>query len=208
MNKNIICLISGGMDSFVLLDLLKNSNFNLICLFIDYGQLSNGFEYSAFCKICDFEQIQIRKKIKIENFGNNIDSGLTQNEIKNDYFPSRNLILASIASSFMIKFNCYYLALGIINSSRIFSDCTPNFINQLELLISNSLNFQIKILTPLNEFTKVDIVKYMTKHNIPIELSYSCQKGFEKACNLCPSCIERNNAIEMVKQNKNKELND
>ena len=47
----VLILFSGGIDSFVLLDLLKKNMFEPICLFIDYGQIANINEFEAFNKI-------------------------------------------------------------------------------------------------------------------------------------------------------------
>lgn len=199
--KKILTLLSGGIDSFVLLDFLKKNGFDPICIYVKYGQIAYKYEYCAFKSICKYESIKIKKRIMINNFGNNIQSGLTNINIISDYFPSRNLVLISLVSSFLANYNCNYIALGVINSTRFFPDCSRLFLEKLENVLTISLDREIKILTPLEDFLKIDIIKYARKYNLPISMSYSCQKGKKKHCGKCPSCLERFNALEKLKNN-------
>ncbi|WP_371803065.1 7-cyano-7-deazaguanine synthase [Candidatus Lokiarchaeum ossiferum] len=203
MENKILVLISGGIDSFVLLNLLKKNNFSPICVFIDYGQLSAKREYKSFKNICRYESIRNIQKIEVKNFGKHINSGLIKKTIKNDYFPARNLLLISLISPFLEKYKCNHISLGIINSTRYFSDCSQDFFMSLSDTLSSILNKKITIITPIYNFTKVDIFRYAEKYELPISLSYSCQKGTNSHCKKCPSCIERLSAIKTLLNEKN-----
>jgi len=204
MKKKILSLLSGGTDSFVLVDFLLRHDMNVFCLFVDYGQLSAKFEYESFLKICEFENIKRYHKIEIKNFGENIETGLSKMEINEDFFPSRNLLLLTIASSLLWQFDYDYISIGVIKSLRDYPDCMRYYFNSLEPIINESIKREIKILTPIDEFTKLDIIKYLMKYKLPIENSYSCQKGVANHCKKCPSCIERFEAIEQFKKIQNK----
>ncbi|MFW9973183.1 MAG: 7-cyano-7-deazaguanine synthase, partial [Candidatus Odinarchaeota archaeon] len=166
MVEDTICLLSGGLDSFVLLDFLNRQNFEMICLFVDYGQLAAKYEYKAFLKICNFEKIKRTYRVKLKNFGNNIRTGLTDKNIINDFFPSRNLLLSCLASSFIWNHNLNYISIGVIKSPRIFPDCQREYFNNLEEFLSISTSRNIKILTPLENFTKRDIIKYIKRFKL------------------------------------------
>ncbi|MHA1314091.1 MAG: 7-cyano-7-deazaguanine synthase [Candidatus Helarchaeota archaeon] len=198
MTSKILCLVSGGIDSFIMVDFLKQNQYQPICFFVDYGQLSAIYEFESFIRICEFEKIKKYEKIEIKNLGNQINSGLTNDLNPDDFFPSRNLILIALISPFLNQMNINNIAIGIINSLRSFPDCKRAFLDQLEEIISLSVNKPIKILTPLIEFTKANIIEYAAKYDIPLEISYSCQKGIRNHCRKCPSCIERFEMLEVA----------
>jgi len=183
----------------VLVDFLIRRNFKIVCLFVDYGQLAARYEYKSFLKICNYEKIKYSYKVKLKNFGNNIRTGLTDKKTFNDFFPSRNLSLICLASSFLWRYNFNYISLGVIKSPRIFPDCQRDYFDDLEKILSISTSHNIKILTPLEDFTKRDIIKYMKRFKLPIEYSYSCQKGQKYHCKRCPSCKERFSSLKMLK---------
>jgi 7-cyano-7-deazaguanine synthase len=49
----------------------------------------------------------------------------------------------------------------------------------------------IKIMTPLLDLSKADIVKLGKKIGAPLHLTWSCYSGGAKACGRCDSCILR-----------------
>ncbi len=200
MREKTICLLSGGIDSFVLADFLKRHNFEIICLFVDYGQLAAKYESKAFSKICKYEKIRYYHKIKLKNFGKKIETGLTVERIIDDFFPSRNLLLMCLASSLLWRYNLKYISIGIIKSTRVFPDCQREYFNNLEKILSYSTKRNIKVLTPLEDFTKLDIIKYIERFKLPVEYSYSCQKGQKYHCRKCPSCKERFDSLKNYKK--------
>ena len=193
--KKVVSLLSGGLDSLVLIDFLLQNNFEVFCLFVDYGQISAKFEYEAFLKICKFKNIKWYQKIDISNFGEYVNSSLTKTNFQDSFFPSRNLLLLTLASSLLENLNCDYIAIGVIQTSNDYPDCIRSYFDDLEALLTISIKNQVKILTPLDNFTKNNIIEYSNKYHLPIEKSYSCEKGKENHCQQCPSCVERFDAI-------------
>jgi 7-cyano-7-deazaguanine synthase len=47
---------------------------------------------------------------------------------------------------------------------------------------------KIKIVAPLINLSKEEIVKLAVKLNVPLENTWSCYKGGEKPCGMCDSC--------------------
>jgi len=199
MKKHALCLLSGGPDSFVLVDFLKRNDMDVSCLYVNYGQISANLEYKAFLKICSFENIQWFKKIELHNFGENLDTGLAKLGESDPFFPSRNLLLMTIASAFLNQINSNYIAIGTIRSTNEYPDCKRPYFDMLEFIISTSIKKEIKILTPIDDFTKIDILKYYEKYHLPLNISYSCEKGVINHCRKCPSCLERFEVLNWLK---------
>ena len=199
MKKHALCLLSGGPDSFVLIDFLLRNDMEVSCLYVNYGQISANLEYEAFLKICRFENVKWYHKIEICNFGENIDTGLTNPDIIDAFFPSRNLLLITVASAFLSQLNSNYIAIGVIRSTNEYPDCKRSYFDTLESIISKSIKKDINILTPLDDFTKIDIMRYFEKYQLPLKISYSCEKGVNNHCQKCPSCLERFEVLKWLK---------
>ena len=200
MRKKIICLCSGGLDSFALVHIFKELNYKIKILYIDYGHLSRHSEYKSVQAIGRFLDIERILKVDIKNYGSQFSNNLTvKNKLLNDFFPGRNLLLLTISASIAYELQIEEICIGIINSVRIFSDCTTSFFSKLEDLFYLIFNFHLGIQTPLKNCTKMDIIRYLKNNNLPLNITYSCQKGEEKHCMKCPSCIERFKAIKTIK---------
>lgn len=50
--------------------------------------------------------------------------------------------------------------------------------------------------TPILRLSKADIVRLARKLNAPLELTWSCYNGGEKACGRCESCMLRLKGFE------------
>ena len=199
MEKKIICLCSGGLDSLALVHFFKSSRYDIIILYVNYGQLSYNQEFNAVKKITEVLKIENLIKIDLFNYGKFFSNSLVKkDELLNDYFPGRNLLLLTLAASLAHEKKIQEIGIGVIGSTRIFPDCEADFFTKLEGLFALSFNYNIGIHTPLEHFTKLEIIKYLKKYNLPIKITYSCQKGGETHCNKCPSCIERINAIKSL----------
>lgn len=200
MNRKIICLCSGGLDSFAMVRVFKNLDYKIKILYVDYGHLSRHYEYKSVQSIAKLLDIEEILKINIKDYGDLFSNNLTIKEkLLNDFFPGRNLLLLTIAASIAYEFKIQEIGIGIINSTRIFTDCTTSFFSKVEDLFYLMFNFHLGIQAPLENCSKLDIIRYLKKYKLPLNITYSCQKGEENHCMKCPSCIERFKAIEILK---------
>jgi 7-cyano-7-deazaguanine synthase len=46
----------------------------------------------------------------------------------------------------------------------------------------------VKVEAPLMSMSKADIVREATRLEVPLELTWSCYAGVERACGVCDSC--------------------
>ena len=79
-----------------------------------------------------------------------------------------------------------------------YPDCRRDFFQSFEKAIDYGTrnNLKVKICTPLNSYSKADIVKLGKKMNIPFEYSWSCYSENDIACGQCDSCLIRMRAFE------------
>jgi len=189
----IVCLISGGVDSTVLLFRLHKEGHDIIPLHINYGQKSAKPELESVHKVCDL--LQLEPQIIDLNGLKIIRSGLTDpklSHISNPVFPGRNLLFLTIAASFANSNSIDVIAMGILGHT-FFPDQTKEFVKKAELTISSALGNRINILTPFIELNKLEVIRIGKKYNIPLDITYSCYAGTKPPCGECLSCKDREN---------------
>lgn len=188
----VVVLCSGGVDSSVMLQLLKKETHQLFPLFINYGQLAAKMEWKACSKICRYLELT-PKTLNIPGFGELVPSGLTNRKLdvqKEAFLPTRNLLFLTLAAAYGYVKSAYVVAIGLL-SNPIFPDQTREFIALAQKSISESLGIEISILSPLLGLKKSDTLRLAHKHKLPLTETYSCHTGGEEPCGLCISCKER-----------------
>ena len=124
------------------------------------------------------------------------------NGIPVTYVPARNIIFLSIAVSWAEILDAEYIYIGA--HSYDFSgypDCRRSFFESFQKVIdvatkSGVKGKKIKIVTPILNKTKSEIVKLGKELKVPFELTWSCYKGGKKPCQRCDSCILRKKGFD------------
>ena len=188
----IVPLASGGVDSSVVMLLLKKEGHELFPLFIDYGQLAREKEWMACQNICRFLGLE-PYRMDISGFGKSIPSGITSGELdieKDAFLPTRNLLFLTLGAAYGYTKSVNVVAIGLL-SNPIFPDQTISFVQIVQKSISMSLGANIVILAPLISLDKRDTLRLARKYGLPLNLTFSCHSGSEKPCGRCVSCKER-----------------
>ncbi len=189
---SVVSLLSGGLDSCLMTQLIKESGVKQRPFFVNYGQLNYEREYSSACLHASKLRISAPHKLDIPGYGNLITSGLTTSKkhiVDEAFLPGRNLLLLMSAASFAIQNECNTIAMGLLREdTAIFPDQTDDFLISAENTIKKCLGERIKIITPLRDFYKKDVVELAKEKNI--QTYYSCHKGDESPCGKCISCKE------------------
>ena len=194
----VTVLFSGGIDSSVLLAFLLNQGLESVPLFIDYGQVTARREYKAAVEISKEFGLNI-EKITVPEISKFTINQLTRPDIsQNPFYPNRNLLLLTLGSNLAFKNKHQGVAIGIIKAigTTLFPDIQQIFFDKFTDLISQSLNYDLAILTPFIEMSKEEVVEIGKNLNVPLELTYSCFVGDNYPCGECESCVSRKNVLE------------
>lgn len=219
MTKSII-LLSGGLDSLVSLGLTREKLNVILALTFDYGQKSAASEISASKKICDYYKVE-HKVIKLD-FLREItktalvsDKQLPAGEVladekqsaKSVWVPNRNGLFLNIAGSFADSFGFDNIIIGANKEeAQTFSDNSNEFIDAVNNEFKYSTMEKPRVVAPLINNNKNDIVMLALSENIPLELTMSCYQGGDRHCGICESCVrlkhalKANNADEYIKK--------
>ncbi len=210
-SKLAIVLVSGGMDSCVTAAIAKAENDEIAFLHISYGQRTERRERQAFNDIADFYNVEKRLEVSIEYLAKIGGSSLTDSsievteadlestEIPTSYVPFRNANMLAIATSWaeVLGANAIYIG-AVAEDSSGYPDCRPEFYAAFEKTIDAGTKPEtnIKIVTPIIELSKAEIVQKGIELNAPLELSWSCYRSEDLACGTCDSCALRLRGFE------------
>ncbi|NQV04292.1 MAG: 7-cyano-7-deazaguanine synthase QueC [Candidatus Omnitrophica bacterium] len=202
--KKAIVLLSGGMDSAVVLYLARKKGYKVYCLIFDYGQRHR--------KEIGFAR-RLARRTKVDYFVLKIglpwkgsvllDKTLRVPErkrfsgIPSTYVPARNTIFISFAMSFAEAIGAKAIFIGA--NARDFSgypDCRPMYFKRFNELVKKATKASaIKIETPLLYKEKKEIARIGKSLSVPFELTWSCYKGGRKPCLRCDACLLRSKAL-------------
>jgi len=175
MKEKVLILYSGGADSRLMVHMAQQSQMEIHCLLIDYGQLH--------VDELDYAEMQLRR-IKEDQYdltwsrvrvgGLELDSALTgsgrqgrfgnEEDISIWHVPGRNTMFAGIALSVAENLGCNVVWIGADFSDRLgnFIDCAQDFVVTMDLLYSYGASYEIRFEAPLMGMTK-EFIKNLLK---------------------------------------------
>ncbi|MBN2803413.1 MAG: 7-cyano-7-deazaguanine synthase QueC [Deltaproteobacteria bacterium] len=212
MKKKAIILLSGGMDSSVVLAMAKSEGFECYGLTFDYGQ-RHKVEIEAARQQVQDQKIKnhLVFKLDIGNFGGSaltdnikvpkINSGedKSNDQIPVTYVPGRNMIFLSIAAGYGETIGARDIFTGVSSVDYSgYPDCRPEFIESM----NNTINLATKsgdegnkfvIHAPLINLTKEETVAIGKKLGVEFKNTRTCYDPHEDGgpCGECDACILR-----------------
>ena len=214
---NALILLSGGLDSAVLLAKIKHEKTNyksIKALNIFYGQkhakeqkyaekLANYYEvpieFLDLSTIFESSNCPLISKNKQKIPKGNYKKQLKKSETIETYVPFRNGIFLAVAVSMAYsktaKSHVFYAAHLNDAENEAYPDCSRNFIKNQSKAIFTGTGKKVMLKTPFSKWNKKEIVKLGIRLKVPFELTWSCYNDFEKPCGECATCVERENAF-------------
>jgi len=192
---SIVNLVSGGLDSTLIGAMAKEEGIEHFPLFVDYGQRAAAIEWLTCQKVHLSLALPVPIKMDLSGFGQVIVSGLTNQALDvkyNAFTPGRNLLLLLAGSAYAHQVGASAVAIGLLSERfSLFPDQRINFINHAQSTIQAALGQQIKIITPLSDLCKKDVIRLASMK--AISGTYSCHTGNPEPCGHCISCMEFKN---------------
>jgi len=189
---SFVNLVSGGLDSTLVGVMAKEDHIDHFPLFIDYGQRAANKEWATCQAVHKQLGLPEPTKMDISGFGRVIVSGLTSTglDIKNEAFtPGRNLMFLLMGSAYAYQLGASSVAIGLLAEQfSLFPDQRPPFLANAEEAIEAAMGRRIKVLTPLIEFGKADVVRLANEKGV--SGTYSCHTGDSLPCGRCIACLE------------------
>lgn len=197
-----IVLLSGGLDSTVLLAHRIGEGDEVIAVSFDYGQTHRAKELAAAKQISRHYGVEHRI---VGMCSAVLPSALTgaanipeHHAEKPDatVVPARNLILLAIGTAIAESEGATSVVFGANRNDRAgYKDCRPAFVNAMNEAAYQATESGVHVVAPFSLLTKQQIASYGRTLGAPIDLSWSCYRGGEEPCNNCGACEERNAAL-------------
>lgn len=202
-----VVLLSGGLDSTVLLTRLVKTKFHVVALSADYGQ-KHRVELEAAAAVCDHLDVEhivadltglkplLQGSALTEDSIEVPDGHYEDESMKATVVPNRNMLLLSAAASLCVSRGFDSIAYAAhAGDHAIYPDCRREFIRAMANCLILCDYKPIALMTPFDSLMKWDIVREGDWCLAPMGLTWSCYKGGEKHCGTCGTCVERKEAF-------------
>ena len=126
---------------------------------------------------------------------------MESDDIPISYVPFRNANILAAATSWAEVLGAKAIYVGAVEEdSSGYPDCRRSFFDAFEQTIYTGTKpgTQIKIITPLINLSKKEIVEKGIALNAPLHLTWSCYKNEDVPCGECDSCYLRARGFEQA----------
>ena len=208
-----VVLLSGGLDSATVLAIAKRDRRECIALSFAYGQ-RHEIELAAARLVAQSMGIEehVIYNLDLRVFGG---SALTDDiNVPKDavgaagipvtYVPARNTIFLSIALGLAEarKAGEIWIGVNAVDYSG-YPDCRPEFVAAFQQVILRGTKSGLergepRLVTPLIELTKAEIIRRGVELGVDYSLTHSCYDPDRdgRACGHCDSCLLRKRGFE------------
>ncbi|MFH1070266.1 MAG: 7-cyano-7-deazaguanine synthase QueC [Candidatus Glassbacteria bacterium] len=208
-SKAVVCL-SGGMDSCVCAALAVRDHDEVFFLHGDYGQRTEARERECFELLSGHFHAAGRLACNLRYLAAIGGSSLTDPAIEvsradldhagipTSYVPFRNAHFLSVAVSWAEVIGAETIYVGAVEQdSSGYPDCRREYYDAFERVVALGTRPQtrIRIVTPLVDLRKSEIVRLGVELRAPFELTWSCYQASDLACGRCDSCALRMRAF-------------
>ena len=206
--EKALILLSGGLDSCVVLAQALSSGRSCTALSFDYGQ-RHHIELKSAKNIAQHYGVPFRilriDPLLFQDSSScslvNGDLSVTENtSLKpSTYVPCRNLLFLAHASSLAESIHASEIWFGA-NADDVpaYPDCSPSFFRAFEeaATAGSYLGSKgLKIIAPLALLSKVAIIALGRRLQAPLGLTWSCYDPQDnKPCTVCSACVLRQKA--------------
>ena len=205
MVKRAVVLVSGGLDSATVLAIARSQELECFALSIDYGQRHRA-ELLAAERGAKSLGAREHRTMR-SDLGGIGGSALTdasiavpeapQIGIPITYVPARNTVMLALALGWAEVLGAEQIHIGVnaIDYSG-YPDCRPAFIAAFERVANLATKAGVegtsafRIVVPLMDLTKADIIRRGLALGVDYGLTVSCYQADEdgRACGRCDSC--------------------
>jgi len=197
-------LVSGGLDSAVLLAEQAASHSTVYPLFVESGFPWEVAELRHLRRFLEAMRSPAVRPLHLLAMpvadlygdhwslsGQNVpDAGSPDSAV---FLPGRNVLLLAKAMLWCHLHDVPAVALAVL-AANPFPDATSKFFSDYAAAVNQAVGGRVQVLRPFAEMKKVEIIR--RGRELPLQLTFSClQPAGDKHCGRCNKCGERRRAF-------------
>jgi 7-cyano-7-deazaguanine synthase len=205
-HSDVVVLLSGGMDSTVLVYQLAAEGHKVAALSVFYGQRhKRELEFAAkttkrlnlpheVIDVSNIHHLLAGKHSSLTNPDVPVPQGLYDEQtMSRTIVPNRNAIMLAIASGWAVTLGARFVATAVhAGDHAVYPDCRPEFIEAMSYMEQIATDGDIvEVYAPFVRFDKATIAEHGHFLSVPFEDTWSCYEGGEVHCGRCGTCTER-----------------
>lgn len=203
----VVC--SGGLDSVVAATWAKNEGYEIELLNFLYGSRAQTPERVAIVQCANALDVPYTlKPLPVYEPGDSpllradaaVAGGEQGAEFAHEWVPARNLLLLAVATAYAEAHNFDFLVLGNnLEEAGAYPDNEPEFIDRFNDLLPFAVGDgkRLRVLMPVGNMMKHEIVALGHKLGAPMEHTWSCYRAGTLHCGTCGPCYMRRKAFEI-----------
>lgn len=215
MKHGFLVVLSGGLDSTVLLWSLNKRGMARRALTVDYGQ-RHHCEIAAAKTVADMANVP-HDLISMANLGRHLpgssqtdtavavpDGHYADETMRATVVPNRNMVLLSVALAVAVAHDLEGVAYGAhAGDHAIYPDCRPAFVGAMREAAKLCDYKARSLIAPFVSMSKADIVQLGDQLGAPMGSTWTCYRGGRADdartvivhCGTCGACRERREAF-------------
>jgi 7-cyano-7-deazaguanine synthase len=205
--NNVVCIYSGGMDSYTLAGVARSQGVLHSCLSFNYGQ-RHAKELVYAADVCrDWavpHHIIDLQNLKPHLLGSALTDAVAVPEghyaepnMKLTVVPNRNMIMLSIAIAYAVSHALEEVWFGAhAGDHAIYPDCREEFVDTMDEAARIANWHSVRVVAPFQHMDKEAILRVGMPLGLQYQRSWTCYAGGALACGKCGSCQERLEAFD------------
>jgi 7-cyano-7-deazaguanine synthase len=206
MTRRAVLLLSGGLDSYTAGAIVRAGGYELYALSIRYGQV-HAREIEASRRVAAALGVarHLELDVPLSKIGGSAlvgdgaipkDRPFETSGIPSTYVPARNTVFLSLAMAWAEVVGAEAIVIGVnaLDYSG-YPDCRPEYLRAVERVAALATRAGVegrplRILAPLIEMSKADIIRRGLSLGVDYGLTLSCYDPSPegRACGHCDSC--------------------
>jgi len=209
--QKAVVLLSGGLDSTVALAWAVREYDVERAIFVGYAHKAFKMEATVVTGIAWHFKVEVTN-VRLPFYtqvcqsfaalnkdrtarGSKEDRG-SFDELHRVWVPNRNMVFVSIGAAFAEALGCEIVVAGLnAEEAEQFPDNSTEFVKRINRALELSTLSSIRLVCPLIELKKAEILRMGVELDAPLELIYSCYEGKEMMCGECTSCVRLKDAM-------------
>jgi 7-cyano-7-deazaguanine synthase len=204
MSRAVVCLFSGGPDSYIAALTAKNDGHQLYLLTADYGQKTRLKEVAAArvlsrtLKPVDHLVVSLPF---VAHFGGSgltdPDSRIGMENASTEYVPFRNSLLLCIAVAWAEALGAHAVVTGSTGAPWNTPDNSSEYYAAFQRLVNigTRVGAALEIRAPFCTWSKKQVIELGLSLGVPFEHTWSCHNNTDVACGDCSNCRDRLSAF-------------